>query len=685
MRKQALDRQVRDAKQASDRHARDLRSMLRRQADDARRSIDQAKRSSRTGDSGSGAQAGAGGSWGSLFGSGDGKPSQSLDDALMVWALPVAAIAALPLAVGHLAALLTTGSWPRYHLRDAPGIMGRLPTNLGDPGKAWEPVNTGAAVPGAVGFWATFAFVALVAGLVGVLVWAMVRPPARRSSQWAAPAELQSLWVRRKDDARLVLGTSGAHRIGVRDRHSVLVVGPAHSGKSSGLTVPAVLDWRGPVLVASTKGHVIDETIGWRSRQGDVHVYDPAAITPYYRSGWSVLSDCTTWQGSIRTAADLTLAARAVVGASRDGDGVAVEGRGDLWRSSMAMALAPYLFAAVSSGRSIGVAAEWIEREEREEVLDILEGVDRIAARAHATTFMRDDSSRSEFLHAMHQILSVYEDPIVADSMDRHEIVPDELLDGGNHTLYLTTPEYDQARFRPLCALIVRRVLATAYEQSAQLGGPLRTPLLVVLDDVLGIAPIYDLASLASTAPARGVQLISVFQDVDQVAAHYGDSSDLVISSHGAKVVFATRPDPGAGRTGSPRTGGRRRARTAPRRAPLRHQPAGEDRHATVVPQQAAAPPGRNTPGRRPVDRTGTGDGCAPRERAGVRVAHPQPGQRRRPDPGLDHPARHARARVRRGLRLARRRHGTAERHAHARVPLAGRGQLSVTPRRTRP
>ncbi len=411
-------------------------------------------------------------------------------------------------------------------------------------------MNTGAAVPGAVGFWATFAFVALVAGLVGVLVWAMVRPPARRSSQWAAPAELRSLWVRRKDDARLVLGTSGAHRIGVRDRHSVLVVGPAHSGKSSGLTVPAVLDWQGPVLVASTKGHVIDETIGWRSRQGDVHVYDPAAITPYYRSGWSVLSDCTTWQGSIRTAADLTLAARAVVGASRDGDGVAVEGRGDLWRSSMAMALAPYLFAAVSSGRTIGAAAEWIEREEREEVLEILDGVDRIAARAHATTFMRDDTSRSEFLHAMHQILSVYEDPIVADSMDRHEIVPDELLDGGNHTLYLTTPEYDQARFRPLCALIVRRVLATAYEQSAQLGGPLRTPLLVVLDDVLGIAPIYDLASLASTAPARGVQLISVFQDVDQVAAHYGDSSDLVISSHGAKVVFATRPDPGVGRTG---------------------------------------------------------------------------------------------------------------------------------------
>lgn len=478
-----------------------------------------------------------------------GRSTQELDDVLLVWAVPVAAIAAVPLLVGHLATLLVTGDVPRYHPRHAPGILGRVLGNLGDPGRAWDPVNTGARVPGPVAWWGTFLFVALVAGLVGTLLWAMLRPGGRTAGRWAPAAELRPLRVTRKGDDRLVLGTSAGHRVAVRDRHSVLVVGPAHAGKSSGLAIPAVLEWNGPVVVASTKGHVIDETIGWRSRQGDVHVYDPAAVTPYYRSGWSVLTDCTTWQGSIRTAADLTLAARAVVGASRHGDGVAVEGRGDLWRSSMAMALAPYLFAAVSSGRSIGAAAEWIEREERDEVLGILQGVDRMAARAHATTFMREDASRSDFLHAMHQILSVYEDPVVADSMDRHEILPEELLDGGRNTLYLTTPEYDQTRFRPLCALIVRRVLAAAYEQSARAGAPLDAPLLVVLDDVLGIAPIYDLASLASTAPARGVQLVSVFQDTDQIASHYGSSADLVVRNHGAKVVLASRPEHGSART----------------------------------------------------------------------------------------------------------------------------------------
>ena len=543
MRKQALDRQVRDAKQATDRHARDLRSMLRRQADDARRSIDQAKRSSRTGDSGSGAQAGAGGSWGSLFGSGDGTSSQSLDDALMVWALPVAAIAALPLAVGHLAALVTTGSWPRYHLRDAPGIMGRLPTNLGDPGKAWEPVNTGAAVPGAVGFWATFALVAVVGALVGLLVWAFVHPTTsgRSGRGWASWQEVRHLVAGRRDRGRLVVGKVRDSRIALPDRHSLLVLGPAHSGKSSGLVVPAILEWEGPVVVAATKSHVIDQTIGWRSRQGEVHVYDPAGVTPYFPSGWSILADCATWQGAIRTAADLTLAARGA-GISEGADREIAEGQGDLWRSAMAMALAPYLLAAVSSGRPVGVASEWIEREERDEVQRILEGVDHRAARAHAATFVRPDPSRAAFLHAMHNLLSIYDDPVVASSTDRHDIVASELLDGGPNTLYLTTPEHDQARFRPLCSMILRRMIATAYEKSARSGMALSTGLLVVLDDVLGIAPIYDLASLASTAPARGVQLLSVFQDVEQITNRYGDQAVHVIRNHGAKLVIAGRP-----------------------------------------------------------------------------------------------------------------------------------------------
>lgn len=477
--------------------------------------------------------------------------ARDLEDQLLVWAVPVAGLAAVPLVVGHVAAVLVHGSWPSYDLADVPGILGRVVTNLGDPGRAWDPVNTGAAVPGPVAWWGTFLLLALIGGLLTLLVWAARHPggsgagTAGVATRWAGRTDQRPLWVRKGDPHHLVAGASDGHRLAVRDRHSLLVVGPAHTGKTSGVTIPAVVEWDGPAVVVSTKGHLIDQTIGWRSRQGDVHVYDPAAVTRYYRSGWSLLAECVTWEGAISAASDLTLAARATVGASRAGDGITSEERGDIWRSSMAMSLAPFLFAAVSSGRSIGAAAEWIEREERDEVLDVLDTVDRTAARAHRSTFMRPDPSRSMFLHAMHEILSVYEDPVVAASMDRHEIVPAEILDGAN-TLYLTTPEHDQARFRPLCAMIVRRMLAAAYDQSARSGRPLDPPLLVVLDDALGIAPVYDLAALASTAAPRGVQIVSVVQDLAQLDEQYGDAADLVIKNHAARLVLPSGTNAGS-------------------------------------------------------------------------------------------------------------------------------------------
>ena len=463
-----------------------------------------------------------------------------VDDVVLRWAAPVLGLAAVPLLVGHLSALLVNGGVPRYPLAEAPGIMGRLLADPGDPAAAWAPVNTGTAVPGPIGYWSTFGLVVVLAGLVGLLVWAATQHDRGDGPRWAPPASLRPLW-RGKDATDLAVGTSAGRVVAVRDNHGLLVIGPAHSGKTSGVVVPAVLEWPGPVVVAASKGHLVDQTIGWRSQQGEVHVYDPAGTTRYHRAGWSVLARCGTWERAIRTATDLTLAALASSGASNR-DRMVVEGRGDVWRSSMAMTLAPFLLAAAVSGRSIRTVTEWIQNDERDEVLEILEGGHRHAARAHRNTFAREDDVRERFFLAMHEVLSVYADPVVAASLDRDDIEPEALLDGGAHTLYLTTPEHDRDRLRPLCAVIMRQVLAAAFEASARAGRPLDPPLLVVFDDLPGVAPVYDLAGLASTAPSRGVQVLSVFQDLDRISEHYGDDADLVVRNHPARLVLPAGP-----------------------------------------------------------------------------------------------------------------------------------------------
>jgi type IV secretory pathway TraG/TraD family ATPase VirD4 len=136
----------------------------------------------------------------------------------------------------------------------------------------------------------------------------------------------------------------------------------------------------------------------------------------------------------------------------------------------------------------------------------------------------------------MQQILSVYLDPVVAASAETHEIVMDELLDGGAHTLYVTAPIHDQARFRPLFAAVIRQVLTGVFERASD--QPLAAPLLLVLDEAANIAPVEDLPTVASTAAAMGLQLVTVFQDVAQIKGRYGDAAGTVVNNHRAKLFL---------------------------------------------------------------------------------------------------------------------------------------------------
>jgi type IV secretion system protein VirD4 len=476
------------------------------------------------------------------------------EDWLYGIAAPLAAVVvAAVLVAGHVSALAFAGSWPHYGLADVPRLLAGVVGHPDDPGRAWEQVDPTAGAPGPVAWWGTLAVTAAAVGLLGWRLWPAIRRAGDRAAGrevgvgsdggWGGRGAERTLRLRAGEQGRLVVGTSGRHQLAVHGLESLLVVGPAHSGKTSGLAIPALLEWRGPAVVAASKGHLIDDTIGWRARQGDARVFDPAAVTRHRASGWSPLADCATWAGAIRTAQDLTSGATAAVGTTADRDDLTGTGRGYLWRSSMAMALAPFLFAAATSGRTIVDLAEWVEREDHEEVLAVLRSVDRSVADAHEAAFLHPDEGRSSFLQVMHRILSVYKDPTVAASTERHEIVPADLLDGGNGTLYLTAPEHDQARFRPLGATIVRQVMAAAYERSSVEGGPLDPPLLLVLDQVVGIAPVDDLGALASSAAARGVQVVSIFQDVAQIQDHYGAAAAPLVKNHRAKLVLPSGHD----------------------------------------------------------------------------------------------------------------------------------------------
>ncbi|MGH9222222.1 MAG: type IV secretory system conjugative DNA transfer family protein, partial [Acidimicrobiales bacterium] len=381
---------------------------------------------------------------------------------------------------------------------------------------------------------------AVLVGAVAAVAVAVRRvfSPARSSdgATWARARDLRPLAVSRPEAGRLVLGYSGSRMVATESRHSVCVLGPTQTHKTTGFAVPAILEWQGPVLATSVKDDLVAHTIGWRATQGDVWLYDPTRATGRPAAGWTPLSGVSDWASGRRVAAWLVSAAETPGGVAD----------ADFWHKAATKLLAPYLLAAHLGGGDMARVVQWIETQEVDEVADILGALGPATAlRAAHANWRREEKQRSSIFTTTEILLEAYADPDVAASAERSDIHPDRLFDGGSHTLYISAPGDDQDQLRPLFGALVHQVLA-AMGRRAAAGRPVDPPLLVVLDEAANIAPLRNLDSLASTVAGLGGQLVTVWQDMAQIEARYGRRAQTIVNNHRAKVLLSGISDPSA-------------------------------------------------------------------------------------------------------------------------------------------
>jgi type IV secretion system protein VirD4 len=300
--------------------------------------------------------------------------------------------------------------------------------------------------------------------------------------------------------------------------------------------VPAILGWEGPVLAASVKVDLLRDTVGWRRRCGTVWCFDPAGSTGRPSDEWSPVAGSGTWAGARRVASDLTEVAR--------GEGTTADG--EFWYATAAKLLAPLLFAAAVGGRDIGDVLRWVDTQEITEVADLLEsaGVPE-AVQAARASWQRDDRQRSSVYTTAETVLEPFADLSTAPCRGPASTIDPEALLSGSHTLYVCAPAHDQRRLRSLFTALVKQVLEAAFARASALGGRLDRPLLVVLDEAANIAPLNELDGLAATCAGHGIQLVTVWHDLAQVAARYGARAATVVNNHRAKVFLSGIADPG--------------------------------------------------------------------------------------------------------------------------------------------
>ena len=459
---------------------------------------------------------------------------------LLLGALAVLACAygvVLWLSAG-VAGLLFGGAWPDASLHDVAVAASRMPQHWDEPRRAWPP-GVRSALPGASGMYAAAALVVgIAAGAATVIArsYATRRPGRAETARWARSSDLRRLLCWRAQRGRVTLGRRGMRLVCAEPLHSTLVIGPTQTGKTTGLAIPAILEWDGPVLATSVKTDLLRDTIDARRERGEVQLYDPAGSTGLAGSSWTPLASCTSWAGARRTAAWLA-------------EGAAPHKRnladGDFWYAAAAKLLAPLLFAAASGRKSMADVVAWVDTQEEFAVRALLKQTRvKAAIDAFDASVGRDDRQASSIYTTAETILEAYADPGVLLRSQAAAIQVPKLFDGGSRTLYLSATVREQRRLRPVFVALIESVLEEAYRRSARTGKPLDPPLLVVLDEAANIAPLPDLDVIAATGAGHGVQLLTVFQDLAQAHDRWGsDRADTIVNNHRARVVAGGSAD----------------------------------------------------------------------------------------------------------------------------------------------
>lgn len=454
----------------------------------------------------------------------------------------VAAVLALLWCAGALAGGLFGSGWVALPGGELVGVALRLPSHLGDPRAAWPPPARG-ALPGTVGFYAAGALaIALfaAAGLIGRRALADLdldvaglwrRRERAPAASWARRGELAPLRVPSPQPGRLTLGRQGRALLAAEERQSVIVFGPTQTHKTSGLAIPALLEWQGPALCASVKGDVLAATRERREALGEVWVFDPAQAVDAERSRATPLRSADSWAGALRVAHWLAEAAKGGAGDLRDAD---------FWFQNAEKLLAPLLLAAATSGRTMAAVVAWLDEgpEAAEaKVGALLEQASEPAAkRAFLATQNREERQRSSVYTTAETIVSAFADPRVAVETAGADYAPGQLLAGAN-TLYLVSPAREQKRLRTVFSTLIQELLGLVEERAVSKAGPIEPSLLLLIDECANVAPFPDLDETASTAAGLGVQLVTIWQDMAQVQARFGRRAPTIWNNHRAKLI----------------------------------------------------------------------------------------------------------------------------------------------------
>jgi len=437
---------------------------------------------------------------------------------------------------------------------------------------AWQQTYPESAALPTVLFWVVLDVLLL---LMAIAVWRSIRAWHRHgAAQRGDPAR----WATRSDERRLAVpddpakrrwrlvagrGRLTRRRLAADDCVSAVVFGPNGSGKTTGLVVPNVLDWDGPVVFTTAKVQDLEPVCGERRRRGPVWVIAPAGAAGYDLSGWSPIAAASDPDTADRLAEWLV-----------ESSGMGADPKARPWNAQARKYLKGLMLAAhLHTTHDIGAETSttvndggkgggkggdeteatlringieqwirWIHAGEhaRDHVEDTLRAAGHLdIAQEYASTWSIHQEGKGSVLFTALGLADTYSRPGVLSAAATGDFDPVEFLDR-NGTLCIVTPSAEGERFAPYFTALLSALIHEAETRAATTRGPLTPRLLLALDEAGNVFRYPRLPHLLTTARGNGIQLLLIYHDLAQVEHLYGgrEVARIVVSNAKMRMLL---------------------------------------------------------------------------------------------------------------------------------------------------
>jgi len=359
------------------------------------------------------------------------------------------------------------------------------------------------------------------------------------SARWASPCEIERAGL--LGDDGLVLGRLGGDYLRHDGPEHVLCFAPTRSGKGVGLVIPTLLTWHGSAIVHDIKGENWTLTAGFRSRIGQVLLFDP---TNPASAAYNPLLEVRKGEWEVR---DVQNVADVLV----DPEG-SLERRNHWEKTSHALLVGAILHVlyAEPDKTLAGVGAFLSDpRRSIDATLAAMmstrhlgaAGVHPVVASAARELLNKSENERSGVLSTAMSFLGLYRDPVVAQVTSRSEWRISDLVDARRPaTLYLVVPPSDISRTKPLIRLLLNQIgrrLTEDLRPSAR-----RHRVLLMLDEFPALGRLDFFESALAFMAGYGLKAFLIAQSLNQIEKAYGANNAILDNCH-VRVSFATNDE----------------------------------------------------------------------------------------------------------------------------------------------